>query len=68
MGEWIEGAPLTDACGNFSVGVLLQVRDHGMVLVGHINGVSGVCNDCTADIAPEDVERHQIVWRPESSS
>jgi len=66
MAEWIKGAPPTDERGNFPVGVLLQVRDRGLILVGHINAVSGVCNDCTAEISPEDVESYRVVWQPET--
>lgn len=61
--DWIDGPPTIDRYGHFPAGVLLQVKDRGLVLVGHINDLGGVCDDCPSEIRPADVERHRVVWR-----
>lgn len=64
MEDWIDGPPATDRYGHFPVGVLLDVASGEEVLVGHINELGGVCDDCRSGIRPADVKRHRFVWRP----
>lgn len=64
MSDWIEGPPPTDQYGHFPAGVLLDVISGEHILVGHINAMGGVCDDCSADIRPSDVARHKVLWTP----
>ncbi|BCK58372.1 hypothetical protein [Nocardia wallacei] len=69
MEDWIDGPPATDRDGEFPAGVLLDVTRSeglpldGLVLVGHINELGGVCDDCRSCIRSEHVKRHRFVWR-----
>ena len=70
MSEWIDGAPELVDGRYFPVGVLIDVRASdevlgGISLIGHINGIGGVCDDCPCEIKPDDVIRHRFVWRDE---
>lgn len=67
MSDWIDGPPERDAQRNWPIGVLLELRASGefkqcQVLVGHINELGGVCNDCPWDIRPEEILRHRVLW------
>lgn len=62
--EWIPGVAREP---RFPVGVLLDVQDRGLTLVGHINAVEGVCDDCPAEIDSEDILRRAFVWKESAS-
>lgn len=64
MSEWIDGPPPTDSQGNFPAGVVLDVINGEHLLVGHINELGGVCNDCPCELEPSDIARHKVVWTP----
>ncbi|WP_280420037.1 hypothetical protein [Nocardia carnea] len=62
--EWIDGPPPEmDHAHWIPPGVLLETNDGRTILVGHINQLGGLCNDCREDITAADVVRHRFVWR-----
>ena len=47
-------------------GMLLELADGHQYLVGDINTLGGVCDDCRM-VTPEDViHRYAVVWEPET--
>lgn len=65
MSEWIDGPPesVDGRSDHFAPGTLLDTA-RGLILVGHINDLGGVCNDCSVDFEPGEIRRHKVVWTP----
>jgi hypothetical protein len=64
MSVWIEGPPPGAEEGTCPPGVLLEFEDGEQVLVGHVNQMNGLCNDCTRDEEFRHALRHKVVWTP----
>jgi len=51
-------------------GILIEVEIDGVLeqfLIGHINPILGVCDDCTMFTRKTIVKRYKIAWEPEKS-
>ena len=73
LGVWIEiNLPFEDWKGNDSFscrglnipGVLIRMKDGEEYLIGHINKIRGVCDDCTEFGSDAIVAAYQFVWKP----
>ena len=70
-GEWIDvnipfwcrkGENFTDRGLNQS-GTLIEIESGEQFLIGDINDVGGICNDCRAFPDRAVVKRYKIVWK-----
>jgi len=75
MSEWIEcglpyrtydGAPSFEETAPQPLAGLLIETEHGQHLIGNINELRGVCDDCTEFGGETVVRRYRIIWRPEN--
>lgn len=65
MSEWIDGPPPLNEDKMFPAGVLLEFADGRRNLIGHVNQMNGLCNDCSDDEHDmENAVRHMVVWTP----
>lgn len=73
LGVWIEiNLPFWDCKENDSFsgrglnmpGVLIRMKDGAEYLIGHINELRGVCDDCTEFGSDAIVAAYQVVWTP----
>ena len=73
LGVWIEiNLPFWDWKENDSFsgrglnipGVLIRMKDGEEYLIGHINEIRGVCDDCTEFGSDAIVAAYQFVWKP----
>lgn len=77
MSEWIEcNLPYDDYdCPEDSFrrkglnkpGTLIET-ENGVFLIGHINPLRGVCDDCTEFPIETIIRRYKIIWREEGEN
>jgi hypothetical protein len=60
--EWIDGPP-PETDGVIAAGILVEFADGEQSLIGHVNQMNGVCDDCTPDNDIRNAVRHKVVWR-----
>ena len=72
MSDWIElNLPYDNYKENCFVGKDLNIpgtlidTKYGIFLIGHINPLKGVCDDCVEFRSPTIVKRYKIVWTEE---
>jgi hypothetical protein len=64
MSDWIDGPPSPGEDGVIPAGILLEFEDGEQSLIGHVNQMNGLCDDCTADNQIHNAVRHKVVWTP----